>query len=366
MKSLVHQPILGLPLGSLLAVLKHHHFSVDRPCLGRLVPLVLMGLVNSVLARLEHFQYGRKIAATVIDKPPLFILGQMRSGTTHLHHLLRHDEHFDSPSTYQAMFPHHFCCSQRYGYVIFDRLAPKTRPMDNMPFGAVVPYEDEFALAALSTLSPYLRFLFPRSGEDTLTALDHDRLPSHLREAWKASMLHFMKKLTFWKPPKRLLLKSPPHTGRLGILTELFPGAQFVHIVRNPYDVYLSTRHLWLKGLSRGHLQLPDEDGLDELILSWYTELFSLFERDRHLIDTGSLHELKFEDLETSPQEALRCLYAGLRLPGFGRFWARVEPFLESLKGYPKNRYTMDERRRMKVAERWGEVFERYGYSREC
>ena len=45
---------------------------------------------------------------------------------------------------------------------------------------------------------------------------------------------------------QRLILKSPAHTARVKILHELFPEAKFVHISRNPLEIYQSTQKLFL------------------------------------------------------------------------------------------------------------------------
>ncbi|MBC8355082.1 MAG: sulfotransferase [Planctomycetes bacterium] len=48
------------------------------------------------------------------------------------------------------------------------------------------------------------------------------------------------KKLTF-KYDKPLVVKSPTHTGHVRLLLEMFPEAKFVHIHRNPFEVFSST-----------------------------------------------------------------------------------------------------------------------------
>ena len=101
---------------------------------------------------------------------------------------------------------------------------------------------------------------------------------------------------------------------------------------------------------------------MDELILSWYVELFSLFERDKGLIPAGSLYEMKFEDLEAEPIKTLRGMYEGLRLTGFEPFEERLEVYMRSIGGYEKNSYDMSEADREKVRRVWGKNFERYGY----
>ncbi len=172
----------------------------------------------------------------------------------------------------------------------------------------------------------------------------------------------FLKKITL-SEGKRIVLKSPPHMGRLRALIELFPKAQFVHIVRNPYMVYMSTHKLWADTIAFACLQVPRPEQIDEIILSSYTELFTLFNRDRALIPEGALHELKFEDLEADPIGSLERLYEALGLDGFEDFKARVCPYLEQIRKYEKNQYDLDEKSRQKVALRWRSTFDHYGYS---
>jgi hypothetical protein len=170
-----------------------------------------------------------------------------------------------------------------------------------------------------------------------------------------------LKKVTL-SEGKRIVLKSPPHMGRLRTLLELFPKAQFIHIVRDPYMVYLSTHKLWTDSLTFASLQVPRPEQIDEIILSSYTELFALFDRDRPLIPEGALHEMKFEDLEADPMGSLQKLYERLGLGGFEQFKARVSPYLEQIRKYEKNHYNLDEKSRQKVALRWRSTFDRYDY----
>ena len=356
------QIIPGMRLGTLMRVLRRNRFRVDLKCSGRLVFLLLMGALNSILSRYEKPCYGSSLEEACIVKPPLFILGHMRSGTTHLHHLMSQDENFDFPSTYQAIFPHHYCYSQEDGCKIFDWLVPNKRPMDNVALRASTPHEDEFAIAALCGISPYMRILFPMMEDAGSMAFDPQSLQPDALESCKDAMTCYIKKLSLWKHPKRILLKSPPHTGRIPMLLTLFPGAQFIHIIRNPYDVYLSTKHLWMSTFAHSHLQMPDLETIDEIILSWYMELFFLFERDKHLIPAGALHELRYEDLERDPLQSLESIYDSLKLPGFDRFRTRTSQYLETIKGYRKNKFQLDDASREKVRTRWRTAFDSYGY----
>lgn len=354
------QAIQGMTLWTLLKVLARNNFTVDVECLGRLAHLLILGVFNSVFGAAETLFNGRKIKYSHIDHPILFIIGHWRSGTTHLENLLTLDSRFSYATAYQTMFPRHCLYTQNAHYV-FNRIAPKKRPMDDVPFAANVPHEDEFALAATATVSPYMRFLFPVTGDPGYSDIDMSTWSQEMRETWQNCFLEFLRKITL-SMDGRILLKSPPHLGRIAALVEMFPDAQFVHIVRNPYAVFLSTRKLWLNTLTYSHLQIPDPEQIEELIFDWYTKLFELFERDRPSIPDGAFFELKFEELETNPVDTLRHLYEALSIPGFEAFEPKLKAYLESIKNYKKNVHELDPITKTKVAKRWAFNFHRYGY----
>ena len=354
------QIVQGMPLGSLIRLLAGNGFVVDKRYLGRLAYLIGIGVFNSILGSCERFFDGAEIDKIQLNHAPLFILGHWRSGTTHLHNLLSLDNEFSSPNVYQCLFPNHFIYSQ-VGSVALKFLAPDRRPMDNVSFSSRAPHEEEFALAALSLVSPYLRVIFPLTGHKWHTSLDLDKIPPDWRQAWKDAFIFFLKKLEL-SEGGRALLKSPPNTARVKHLLEIFPGAHFVHIVRNPYRVYLSTRNLWDKSFAKTRLQEPTKEFVQELILNWYLEMFELFDRDRALIPPGHLHELKFEDLEADPLAELERIYLALNLKNFDFLGEQAVKYLDSIKTYKKNIFDLDEKTKALVAERWEKNFNRYGY----
>ncbi|MFH1114491.1 MAG: sulfotransferase [Pseudomonadota bacterium] len=354
------QIIQGMTLSMLLNVLRRNDFNVDTACLGRLGYLVAMGVLNHVYAACEALVAARKIRSARIEQSPFFVLGHWRSGTTHLHNLLSLDDNLAAPSAYQAFFPHHFIFTYA-GAAVFDVLAPSKRPMDNVVFGSDVPQEDEFALAALSGVSPYLRVLFPLTGDRGHSEIDPADLPKDALERWKTALTVFLKKLTLLHG-RRIVLKSPPHMGRVRILLDMFPDAKFIHIVRNPYEVYMSTHVLWKTMLSKAYLQIPSPEAVDDLILKWYTELFRLYERDKPSVPEGSLYEMRYEDLESSPCETLRSAYEALGLSGFADFREKVSRYLEVIEGYRKNVHHPDDDAKQRVAGCWKGTFEKYGY----
>jgi hypothetical protein len=328
------------------------------------MPLVMT--TASALTTVAHLAqeswYGSRLDRTPIREPPLFILGHWRTGTTLLHELLALDPRFTYPTTYHCFAPHHFLLTEPLADRFLRWMLPSRRPMDNMPVGWSRPQEDEFALCLLGQPSPYSHIAFPNRPPPPLRELDLD-LPPRRREAWKRAFLGFLKRVTF-RDPRRLLLKSPTHTCRLPTLLELFPDAQFLHVVRNPYVVFSSTVKLW-RSLYLAHgMQVPTFAGLEEYVFAAFSHLYNRLQATRGLVPEGNFLEVRYEDLVASPAEVMRGVYDGLRLGGFDEARPRVEAFWREQAGYQTNRFPpLDPAVRAEIARRWGDVIERYGYA---
>ncbi|MBU0596037.1 sulfotransferase, partial [Candidatus Bipolaricaulota bacterium] len=135
-------------------------------------------------------------------------------------------------------------------------------------------------------------------------------------------------------------------------------------IHRNPYEVFLSTRHMHRTVLPRSRLQSIVPAKLEAHVLQFYDQLMHRFLADRSLIPPDNLIEVRFEDLETSPLDQLRRLYDGLRLPGFATAEPGFRSYLESVSGYRKNEYALDGDTIEKVNAQWPFAFEAWGYER--
>jgi hypothetical protein len=351
----------GITLGDWLRVLRENHFSIDWPYWGRAAVITLGSLSNSVLRWWENLRFGRKIRAAKVE-PPLFILGIWRSGTTHLHNLLAKDRRFAYPNFYQASYPHTFLHTETAGAWLLGMLLPRTRPLDNVRLGMDEPQEDEFALCCLTGRSFMMSLAFPRRAalyDRYLTF--HGVAPREVAQ-WKAALLWFVQKLSL-KYGRPLLLKSPGHTCRVKMLLELFPGAKFVHIYRDPHAVFQSTRHMMRKAWPWWCLQRPDESNLDDRIVSQYKEVFEVFFEERGLIPPGHLHEVCFEELEQDPIGQLQRLYERLDLPDFASVEPVLRGYLRSLAGYKKNTFPeLSANVCDRLAREWQDCFEKWGY----
>lgn len=353
----------GCTFPAFLRLLWKNHFAVSPRYLYMPLVMTTVSVVNSALQVLQESFYGSALDRTPIREPPLFIVGHWRTGTTLLHEFLTLDARFTCPNTYQCLAPHHFLLTERFADFCFGWMLPSHRPMDNMPMGWRRPQEDEFALCLLGQPSPYQTIAFPNHPPQGHESLELERLPPRRREEWERAFVGFLKRVTY-RDPRRLVLKSPTHSWRIPTLLRLFPGAQFLHIVRNPYVLYASTLKLW-RELYRTHgLQVPTFRGLEEHVFSTFSHLYRRLEEGRRLVPAGNFHELKYEDLIARPVEEVARAYDVLSLGGFEELRRKLEAYLSTQAGYQTNRYApLSPELREAIRRRWGDVIERYGYT---
>jgi hypothetical protein len=354
--------LAGITLGDWLALLGENRFKVGLCCLPRVAAVTWQSAFNSLWRRLEDRRYRDELKRVEVP-PPLFLLGHWRNGTTHLHNLLSIDERFAFPNNYQVFYPHTFLSTESFGSRFLQWFLPKRRPMDNIEWTIHSPQEDEFALLVLSRMSPCMGWMFPRRREHYNRYLTFRDVPAAEIERWKSAFLQFIRKLT-WKYGRPLVLKSPPHTARIRLLLELFPQAKFVHIHRNPYAVFPSTRHTLVVNIHTHRLQRAAADDLDEHILRTYSMMYDAFFAERSLIPAGHYCAIGFEDLERDPMGIVRSIYTALGLPDFEQVSPALRRYLDSIAGYKKNEFKpLEPALRERIAREWRRCFEEWDYA---
>lgn len=350
----------GLTFGGLLRLLAMRprmHYSRAV----RVLSLFFICPFNSLYGMIAPLVYGRKVKQTRITKPPVFILGHWRSGTTLLHNLMTMDDQFTYPNLYHVMYPQHFLLTERVVSKLTAPFLPKTRPMDNMPTGWQLPQEDEVALLIETLRSPYLMVAFPNQRKYYGDTFDIRDMPPADQARWKQVLVNFMKKLTV-RSDKPIVMKSPSHTFRVATILELFPDARFVYIHRDPYAVFSSSLHLRRTMYMENSFFSPDEENLYEDTLTTMESCLRTYEETRHMIPAGQLVEIRYTDLEKNPVEQMKRVYDELGFEG----WERMRPVFEQEAGamaeYKKNKFVMDPETRRMIHGRVKFFFEKYGY----
>lgn len=351
----------GMTLSQWSGLLWRHRFAIDPPYWPRAAFITGASFLTTLVRWYEDAVYDSRIKDIEIQ-PPVFILGHRRSGTTHLLNLLAVDKQFAYPNVYQALNPYTFLTTEGISrYIRF--LSPKTRIVDNMRLGFEVPFEDEFAICSSTLHSPYMSWALPRSADYYDRYATFRGVPEEEIAQWKEGLVTFLKKLT-WKYDRPLLLKSPPHTGRIKLLLELFPNARFVHIHRNPYRVFQSSKRQTMVMFRTTCLQREDRHLSDERIIQGYKALYDAFFEERDLIPRGHFHEVCFEALERGRVEQIKQLYESLNLPGFEEMKPALQRYVDSIAGYHKNEYpNLPPELRSSIAHAWRRSFEEWGYA---
>lgn len=351
----------GMTLGRWLGLLWRHRLAIDPPYWPRAAYITGASLLTSFFRWYEERKYGPKLADVKI-KAPLFILGHWRSGTTHLHNLLTVDPRFAYPNTFEVLNPHTFLSAERY-FKIFELVFPKTRVVDNLNMSFEVPQENELATCITTFNSSYMSWVFPQCRDHYDRYLTFRGVSEEETARWKAGLTLFLKKLT-WKYGRPLILKSPPDTGRIRLLLEMFPDARFVHIHRDPYTVFRSTKRLnEFMSLSTG-LQHPNpEEDVDARIIQRYKEMYDVFFEERELIPDGQFHEVSFEELARDPVGQMKRIYEQLNIPEFEAVQEPLQRYADSIAHYRKNEYSeIPPLLRRQITRAWKRSFEEWGY----
>ena len=351
----------GMPLGVWLGMVADNGFRISPSKLGLATTISAAAAFNSLAEPLSEARYRRRLGSPPETPAPLFILGHWRSGTTLLHELLMLDSRFCCPSTYQCFAPGHFLLTEDVLTRLLAWMMPSKRPMDNVAAGWSRPQEDEFALANMGAPSPYRRMAFPATSSPEPVALDVTKLPPADLDRWRRALTRFLARLAV-RDARRPVLKSPPHTARLGVLAEMFPEARFLHVVRDPFVVFPSTIRLWRSLDDVQGLQVDRGEALERYVFACFDEMYAAFERDRARAG-GRLYELRYEDLVADPVGRLAEAYDRLELGGFAAVRPAIEEQARSMKRYRTNTYEHDPRMVAEVARRWRPFIERYGYA---
>ena len=353
--------LTGVTLGRWFQILRENSFSIDLPYWPRAYVTTLFSLRNSVAAAIERMAYQRAIRRTKVASP-LFILGIFRSGTSYLQNLMAQDTRLAFPSMYEVTFPQTFLTTQRLDSAIFGPFMPKVRPQDNVALSFDLPHEDEVCFCSLLGRTFLLDMVFPRNTAFYRLYYTLEDISPQELENWKQALRWFAQKLTY-KYQRPLVFKSPGHTCRIKTILEIFPDAKFVHIHRDPYEIYQSWRHLIHSVSSRWGLQRNENKALDNDIVQQYAEVYDAYLSERQLIPDGRLCEVAYHDLKNNPLMNLKHIYDRLELPDFAATEAQTRRYVEADGDYQKNQYPpMDESLKKHLGKEWKRFFEAWGY----
>lgn len=358
-------PLVGVTLGDWLRLVGRHGFDISPRYWPRAWFTSMMAAGNSMLAGREARRHRAALDEIEVEAP-VFVIGHHRSGTTHLWNLLSTNPAFAYPTILQAVFPHTFLTAESAMQGLAARFTPKQRPQDNVRMAPESPLEEERAICTMTFLSMQMARHFPRREERYRPYLTMREANPTERARWQDALDVFGKKLLLRHgADKTLLFKAPDHTGKIDLILERYPDARFVHIHRDPYAVFVSTRAMERRTRPLYYYQKPakDPDALDDFILWRYRAMFDAFAAAAAKVPGGQLIDIAFEDLEADPVGEVGRVYEALSLPGWDTARLELETYARSIEGYRKNVYAdLPEDLRGRIASEWAPAFEYWGY----
>ncbi|MCR9254639.1 MAG: sulfotransferase [Alphaproteobacteria bacterium] len=353
-------PLSGADIDTLAAVFRDGGGPDRLPDRAALWGAVLGRLPATLL---EKIFIARALPRAAEMPPPVFILGHWRSGTTHLYNVMSlHGWGYVPPVA--VGLPHDMFGIARALRPLLERQLPETRFIDNIPVTPTSPQEDEIAIANMSPLSFYHGIYFPKAFDRLIDrGLFFDGCGVAEIDAWSERFVYFMRKLAY-DQKKPLLIKNPVYTARPALLRKLFPGAKFIHIHRNPHDVFLSMRNFYNKLLGVLALQeVPVDLDVDATILRVYDRMMRRFVEQTAGWAAPDFVEIPYDRLDRDPLGAIGQIYESLGLDGFETLEPLARRYLGEIDGFQKNAFKGDKPTIAKVDAALGPWLARWNYA---
>lgn len=294
-------------------------------------------------------------------EPPLLIVGHWRTGTTHLHNLMGCSPAYGIITPLASGLPNEILTLGTWLRPLLEQALPEDRHVDRVAVTPASPQEDEIPLANMQPHSVFHAVYFPKHFQRLIDqGVFFDGVPEAEIARWAKLARAFAEKIAIHQNARRVVIKNPVYTARIARLRQIWPGAPFIHIRRNPYEVFVSTRHYYRKLLPELALQPFGHVDIEDFVLKTFTRLMARYDAEAPSVPEGQLIEVSYERLRRAPLETLAEIHAHLGLPGWEAAHPPIAAYLDSISGYRTNAYTISAEDRAKVDRHWAADLERW------
>jgi hypothetical protein len=350
----------GSTIANFFKILRKGH--IEPRCYFKIFLTFLIVLIATPFHLWEEIYFRKKLKKLKFNKPPLFILGHWRSGTTLLHNMLSKDPSAAYVSTYQSLFPNNL--ASKWLFRTFMKIfMPHRRPSDGVELNIFFPQEDEFAFSNLQDNAYYNFFYFPSRYQSFYEkCIRLNSLSEKEIGLWYSSYEKLLKKALIDSKGERLIVKNPVNTARVDKILKLWPDARFIYIYRNPITVFYSTRRFLQQLCPTLWFHKVDDQFIDNMIFYVYKELINDYSEQKTLIPWGNLIELRFEEFEENPVKEIEKIYSVLLKEDFFAVQHYFTDYSKTQKGHKKNKYLVDASEIELINRHLGKFIEMYHY----
>ncbi len=293
---------------------------------------------------------------------PVFIVGHWRSGTTHLTNVLSRSAAFGILSPLAVGLPAEALGLGRIAAPFIEQFFPTTRLIDEVALTPDLPQEDELAMANLSTLSCNHGIYFPsRIIAEFERGVFGDLVSARERAVWARRLERYVAKMTRAAGDRPLLIRNPANSARIPLLRAIWPEARFIHIHRDPADVYASSIAMFailVRELSLGRAAVDTRS----LVRQVYPRLMRRLIEDGTALPAGSYAEIGYRAFIDDPMPALARLHDELGLPGFDAGRVPMRDYLAGCRQTPR-RHALEASDGSWLASHGADIFAHWNYA---
>ena len=349
-------PLMGASLPVLVKALARNG-AVAPAHWGLAAMMVLSAAARAPFGVLDRVRFARLRRSRPPAEPPLLVIGHWRTGTTHLHNLLGLSPAFGHISPIASGLPNEILTLGTWLRPLLEKALPEDRHVDRVAVTPTSPQEDEIPLANMQPLSVFHALYFPKRFQEQIDrGVFFDGVGGAETARWARLARDFADKIAIHQNVRRLVIKNPVYTARIARVRQIWPAAPFVHIRRNPYEVFVSTRHYFRKLLPELALQPFDTIDVEAFVLATFSRVMAAYEAESRDLPPDRIIDVSYERLKRAPFAVLSDIHAHLGLPGWEAAQPRIAAYLDTIGGYRPNAYTISAADRAKVDAHWGDA----------
>lgn len=359
-------------------------FKIDWHRIGFLAVFFPLFLTMQLLTRISYFidtfLYPK---AKDVPVPPLFIVGNFRTGSTFLHRLIAMDNQNFVPINSWEIYAAPTITQRRVMKVIekIDGLfgSPLKRAVQWMnkerlgkiPYhkiGVWEPEEDDGVFVYM--WEGFITWFFFPSKVLMEERVDFDDvIPRRRRRRMMSFYRRFLGAHSWYHAKRsgrvrRVISKNPAFSPRIKSLRSVFNNAQYVHLVRDPKDT-LSSALAWFSEcftwFASPKVKLPMVEQIYHMILKWYRKT----EENLRALSPDQFITVRYPDLVKDPKGTVENIYTHFGIPLGDDFRQTLEQEAERARAHRSQRPDRlaeagisDQR----ILKDFSEIYEKYGF----